>query len=92
MKIGHFSWGILIGVTSKFKQGLMGEEESRAWVRGANSDTSLRTYGKDRSIDGPGGGGGFLESRGGGIRLVPRVKSHEIKFFPASQWNRLMRY
>ena len=56
---------------SKLKQGLMGEEESRAWVRGANSDTSLRTYGKDRSIDGPGGGGGFLEGRGGGIRLVP---------------------
>ena len=52
----------------------MGEEESRAWVRGANSDTSLRTYGKDRSIDGPsGGGGGFLESRGGGmIRFVLR--------------------
>ena len=51
----------------------MSEEESRAWVRGANSDTSLRTYGKDRTIDGPGGGGGgggFLESRGGGVRLV----------------------
>ena len=51
-------------------QGHMSEEESRAWIRGANSDTSLRTYGKDRSIDGPGnGGGGFIESRGG-IRCV----------------------
>ena len=59
-------------------QGHMSEEESRAWIRGANSDTSLRTYGKDRSIDGPGnGGGGFIESRGG-IRCVsqPAIESN----------------
>ncbi len=50
----------------------MSEEESRVWVRGANSDTSLRTYGKEpRSagpLDGPGGGGfgwSTMESRGG---------------------------
>ena len=85
-----FSRDLLIGVTPKLKQGLMSEEESRAWVRGANSDTSLRTYGKDRSIDGPGGGGigggggGFLESRGGGIRFVMRFN---FQFATAAETN-----
>lgn len=68
----YYSW--VIDGTFFLVQGPMSEEENRAWVRGANSETSLRTYRKEGPgggpLDGPGGGfGGWGQAGAGGGQM-----------------------
>ena len=56
-------------------QGPIGEDEQRAWQRGANSDQSVRTYRKEGSMGGAGigvgiGGEGMKGAPGVGLRGV----------------------
>ena len=48
-------------------QGTMSEDESRAWGRGANSETSLRMYNRRGGGGGPEDRGGRGGGRGGGL-------------------------